>query len=92
MRIEYVGERSRYSNGKQRGAECFGNPFLEKEQENQEQLKMDYVAKRLKERGWEVTEGVPLWFHIKLEDREEYDELLADYKKIKKELGRMKND
>ena len=88
MRIEYVGERSRYNNGKERGAECFGNPFFEPDKEIMEQSKMDYVAKRLKEIGWEVTESIPRWFHVKLNTREEYNKLVSDYKRIKKEINK----
>ena len=88
MRIEYVGERNRYNRNDERKAECFGNPFLEKNQEQEEQEKMDYVAKRLKEIGWEITEGIPLWFSVKVDDRDEYNKLIADYKKIKKEMNK----
>lgn len=86
MRIEYVGERSRYYKG-QRHAECFGNPFITTEQQQKEQKKMDYIANRLKEMGWEVDDGIPFWFYVKVDDRNEYNDLIADYRKIKKEIA-----
>lgn len=91
MMIEYVGERSRYYNG-QRHAECYGNEFITKEQQDEEQRKMDYIVKRLKEFGWTVDDGIAHWFYVPVEDRDEYNSLVKDYKKAKKELQNEKSN
>lgn len=75
MKINYDGNRNKYSKG-ERMAEIFAN--------DNEQKKLDKVVEQLRHKGWEVDDGIPLWASIIVEDREEYNELIADYKEAKK--------
>lgn len=76
MTITYDGNRNEYSKGN-RMAEIFINDETEQE-------KLDKVCKILSNIGWEVTLDF-MWASVIVSDQNDYRELMADYKKAKKE-------
>lgn len=78
MTITYDGNRNKYSNGT-RMAEIFID-------DESEQAKLDKVCKILSNIGWDVTTDF-MWASVEVADRNEYRELMADYKKAKKDAG-----
>ena len=79
MTISYIGARSRYTS---RGIRQADFSYTEKE----ETLAMRVFDFLRNIKGWDIDTGVYGWAGCEVEDRDEYDELVRDYKKAKKML------
>ena len=79
MKIAYVGNRAHHTTYGDRIAEVY---YSDKEEEKA--LDMAWV---LEMAGWKVDTGIYGVFYVKVEDREDYDELVEMYKDLKKELA-----
>lgn len=79
MTVNYIGERNRYSN---RGARMAEFSYAEKEEAFALRL-FDFLRDI---KGWNIDDGVIGWAGCEVEDRDEYNDLVRDYKKAKKML------
>ena len=74
MTIKYVGNRA------------FEARLAEFAYTEKEEKKAEMIIELLKDRGYKVDDGVYGWAAIKVEDREEYEDVKNDYKEIKKKV------
>lgn len=80
MTINYIGSRSRYTR---RGVRLADFSYCEKEEAFAMKV-FDYLRDV---DGWDIDTGVFGWAGCEVEDRDEYNELVRDYKKAKKKLA-----
>lgn len=80
MTISYTG--SRQTKGLRN--ELSGIRLAEISYNENESVLMDRMAKLLEVKGWKVDNSVEGWASVEVLDREEYAELVADYKEAKR--------
>lgn len=80
MTISYTGSRQT----KNLRNELSGIRLAEISYNENESVLMDRMAKLLEVKGWKVDNSVDGWASVEVIDREEYAELVADYKEAKR--------
>ena len=74
MEIHYVGKRE------------FRQRLAEFSYEDEEEDRFFAIAKAMEEKGWKIDVGVQNWAAIEVMDRDEYEEVKADWMKIKRAI------
>lgn len=74
MEIHYVGERE------------FRQRLAEFSYEDKEEDRFFAIAKAMEERGWNIDVGVQNWAAIDVIDRNEYEEVKADWMELKRAI------
>lgn len=72
MTLNYVGNRA------------FKTRLAEFEYSEKEEKRFMKIAGFMKKEGWNIDTGVEGWAAIEVEDREQFNEVMADFKKAKK--------
>lgn len=80
MTISYTGSRQT----KNLRNELSGIRLAEISYNENESVLMDRMAKLLEVKGWKVDNSVDGWASVEVIDREEYAELVTDYKEVKR--------
>ena len=86
MNIHYVGLKNPYWDAKykRRGAEIWSRWDGDDNYNAHDKTLFERTIALLKVHGWKFTEGIDGWAFCELNDRDEYNEFLEDYKDCKK--------
>lgn len=74
MEIHYVGKKA------------FRQRLAEFTYEDKEEDRFFAIAKAMETRGWDIDVGVQNWAAIKVDDRNEYEEIKSDWIELKKTI------